>query len=412
MDSKSAIATFLANWEAERAAQRAAITPYEVAIARDIAKVNLALLPMLAVALGSAMYQGWNKPSFSAIMLWCIATLAVGATLGFLFGIPKSGSLPRRPDGNAEADKPGQPNPDQPDPRGANGRANTNLEEVSDWLTKIVVGLTLVHWETIRNDVTVISGHMAETFASAPTNADRSFAMALVVGFFTLGFLFGYLYTRMFLQGAFARSDPDKLQLFNRVVSAAMAISTPGPVPAAGAATDAEVAAAALPSVEQRKAAEQVRRAAPSDNPQAVLQPLRELAAEYERVRAAMPPSAARTREMSQIMRRMITLALAAAPYIDEFANSQSPGERLVAVAILQIRFDARYTDWLVRRVVEEKPFVGFQAAGALLSGNRMLGGSEKDKLQSLVRAAQQELLSKGQIDENRDNLLKQILGE
>lgn len=412
MDLKSAIAMFVANREAERAARRAAITPYEAAIARDIVKVNFALLPMLALAVGAAIYQGWKTPAFSAILLWCIATLAVGATLGFLFGIPKSGSLARRPDGNAAPDQTGQPPPDNPDPRGTNGRANTNLEEVSDWLTKIVVGLTLVHWESIRNDVTTISGHMAATFAPAPTDADRSFAMALVVGFFTLGFLFGYLYTRMFLQGAFARSDPDKLQLFNRVVSAAMASSTSGPVPTAGAATDEEVAAAALPSAQQRKAAEQVSRAAPTDNPQAVLQPLRELAAEYERVRAAMPASSERTREMSQILRRMTTLALAAGRYIDEFANSQSPGERLVAVAILQIRFDARYTDWLVRRVVEEKPFVGFQAAGALLLGNRMLSGSEKDKLQALVRAAQQELLSKGQIDVNRDKLLKQILSE
>lgn len=253
---------------------------------------------------------------------------------------------------------------------------------------------------------------MASTFHPVPTGADRSFAMALVVGFFTLGFLFGYLYTRMFLQGAFARSDLSMLRRFNQVVSAAMASSTPGPVPAAGSATDAEVAAAALPSAAQRNAAEQVRRVAPVDNPQAVLQPLRKLAAEYERVRAAMAPGPARTREMSQVVRRMTTLALAAAPYIDEFANSQSSGDRLVAVAILQIRYDARYTDWLVRRLVEDPPFIGFQAAGALLVGNRVLGGSEKEKLHALVRAVQEELAAKQMVDENRDKLLSAILSE
>ena len=43
------------------------------------------------------------------------------------------------------------------------------------------------------------------------------FHSALIVGFFILGFLCGYLYTRTFLQGAFARSDP-RLMKFQQVL--------------------------------------------------------------------------------------------------------------------------------------------------------------------------------------------------
>src|ERR1700730_13401118 len=56
---------------------------------------------------------------------WVIATLcssacmALGWAVGFLFGVPRVGSTP------------------------ASTRINTNLEQISDWLTKILVGVGL-----------------------------------------------------------------------------------------------------------------------------------------------------------------------------------------------------------------------------------------------------------------------------
>lgn len=383
--------------------RRSPAAPFETGMDRDIGKVNKALLPLLAIAFGAATYRGWGSSALSAVLLWSIASLSVGATLGFLFGIPKSATAAGKPMPKPAAGK-GEValTANERDYAAGNGRANTNLEEVSDWLTKIVVGLTLVHWATIRADVLAISAKMAATFSETPTGADQSFAAALIIGFFTLGFLFGYLYTRMFLQGAFARSDQSMLSHFKEVVTAEGDL--------ADAKADAEGAAAALPSPEQVKSAERVRRVVPEDNPQAVLGPLRDLAAEYERIRAVMPSSSARTRAMSQVVRRMTTLALAAAPYIGEFANSAASGERLVAVVILKLRFDTRHTEWLVRRLVDDPPFIGFHAAGALLGGVRLLGGADKAKLQALVRAAQDELKSKQLFDQNRDQLLEEIL--
>jgi hypothetical protein len=379
-------------------------TLFEEGIERDIGKVNQALLPLLGIAVCAALFKGWEEDAIGAVLLWSIASLSVGATLGFLFGIPKSGSGVASPVTKADGNRVDPAGSAGPDHAFSSGRANTNLEEVSDWLTKIVVGLTLVHWATIRADVIAISANMAATFRNKPTGADQSFAAALIVGFFTLGFLFGYLYTRMFLQGAFARSDPSMLRRFNQVVEEEM-IGNLG-----DAKIDADGLAPALPSSEQMKSAERVRKVVPTDNPQAVLSPLRELAAEYERIRASTSASSARTRAMSQIVRRMTTLALAAAPYVGEFANSSSSGERLVAVAILKVRFDHRYTEFLARRLVDDPPFIGYQAAGALLGGVRLLGGDEKARLQALVRAALDELRSKHLVDENRDELMDEIL--
>lgn len=77
---------------------------------------------------------------------------------------------------------------------------------------------------------------------------------------------------------------------------------------------------------------------------------------------------------------------------------------------ILRIRFDPRYLEFLARRLVDGPPFIGFQAAGALLFGVPLLGGDDKARLQQLVRDAQQRLQEKDLVDANRDKLIETIL--
>jgi hypothetical protein len=130
-----------------------------------------------------------------------LACLTVGALVGFLFGIPRVEQLAPPPAGD----------PNKPRPATAleaaaadayRQRVNTNLEQISDWLTKIIVGLGLIE---LRN----VPGYLQSVAAYQADGADQSpaFAASLVVYFALLGFFSGYLLTRLFLSPAFALAD-------------------------------------------------------------------------------------------------------------------------------------------------------------------------------------------------------------
>jgi hypothetical protein len=91
------------------------------------------------------------------------------------------------------------------------------------------------------------------------------------------------------------------------------------------------------------------------------------LAAEYERVRASMPPSNNRTRAMEVVVSKMRTIGQAFFPIRHEFAVSASPGKRLMVIASLQVLPDYEMLDWLAQRVGSEKPFLQYQSLVAIL---------------------------------------------
>jgi hypothetical protein len=126
--------------------------------------------------------------------MWCLACLAVGAAVGFLFGIPKvlqrEGKTIIHPEGG---------------PLAYRQRVNTNLEEISDWLTKIIVGLGLVQLARVPGWINNIALLFAESIEQDPEQ--RGVLAAVIVFFLVGGFLFGYLITRLFLQGALGRAD-------------------------------------------------------------------------------------------------------------------------------------------------------------------------------------------------------------
>jgi HEAT repeat protein len=69
---------------------------------------------------------------------------------------------------------------------------------------------------------------------------------------------------------------------------------------------------------------------------------------------------------MEEVFQRMRALATAAVPLLDELASSPLPGDRLGAVAILQVFASSEHLPFLVERVGTERPFVGYHAAKAL----------------------------------------------
>jgi hypothetical protein len=109
----------------------------------------------------------------TGLMVAAAATL-VGTTVGFLFGLPR---MVERPDSTGIM------------------ATNSNLDQVSDWLTKILVALGLVQLGRFADG---LQG-LAESLA--PGLGDRAdseiFALGLIVYCLADGFLLGYLWTRL-----------------------------------------------------------------------------------------------------------------------------------------------------------------------------------------------------------------------
>jgi hypothetical protein len=121
-----------------------------------------------------------------------VAATALGAVLGFLFGIPRSLQ------GNGtEAVEPGV----------TGYRPNTNLEQISDWLTKILVGVGLVQIGNAGDWAGRLVHSVGEALGGTATA--RVVAGATLVLYTIWGFLTCYLLTRTWVTRTLYASDLD-----------------------------------------------------------------------------------------------------------------------------------------------------------------------------------------------------------
>ena len=133
--------------------------------------------------------------------LLAIASIAVGGFLGFLFGIPRSLSGFTAAQ-NAEEGPAG----DSPDrTKGAYYRANTNLEQISDWLTKILVGVGLTQLNALPTLIDRLGTYLSSGLQNAAFTPP--IAAIICIGFCLVGFILVYLWTRIYLGSQFAQAD-------------------------------------------------------------------------------------------------------------------------------------------------------------------------------------------------------------
>jgi len=119
---------------------------------------------------------------------------------------------------------------------------------------------------------------------------------------------------------------------------------------------------------------------------------IRSYAKLYERTRQRMRASSERTQRMEQIFQKMYGIATASYPLLDELASSPSPGERLAAVAILQVFAAERWIPFLVRLIGSEKPFVGYHATKALRFAVGAMEATVYPKLLNAIQEGQAAL--------------------
>jgi len=144
---------------------------------------------------------GFLSSAGVALVVACSALLS-GGFLGFLFGIPRTLQQGGSSSASAEERTAGDVQ---------NGRqetsyaVNTNLEQISDWLTKILVGVGLTQIATIPAALKEFADYVGPGLGDYP--GSRIFAIAMLLFFTINGFLISYLWTRFYLAGALKRAD-------------------------------------------------------------------------------------------------------------------------------------------------------------------------------------------------------------
>jgi CheY-like chemotaxis protein len=118
------------------------------------------------------------------------ASLLVGGLIGFLFGVPR---LPPGEDRRSTEEE----TPIESTRGRAPYRPNTNLEEISDWLTKILVGVGLTQLSAIPAGLRDIGQVLAPVLGGLP--GSEVFALGALVHFSVCGFLMSFLWTRLTL---------------------------------------------------------------------------------------------------------------------------------------------------------------------------------------------------------------------
>jgi len=126
-----------------------------VELARNILRyIFYATLAGAATLVLFAIYAGGDGHAsdfriIGGLLLFAFAAVAAGAATGFLFGIP------RTLQGNTPTES-------------TSYQVNTNLEQISYWLTKIIVGLGLIKLKTIPDRVMEMNRYVSETLALKP----------------------------------------------------------------------------------------------------------------------------------------------------------------------------------------------------------------------------------------------------
>ena len=139
----------------------------------------LAICGYIVGLLGIGAYAFAEGPFFTifgVLMLVGAAAWLSGGVLGFVFGVPRlrGGSMQNLASSPVN-----------------NFVPNTNLEQISDWLTKIIVGATLVQLGPLVEGINKLSIAIGNSLGTK----GASFASgAVIVIYFAAGFMWGYLW--------------------------------------------------------------------------------------------------------------------------------------------------------------------------------------------------------------------------
>jgi len=150
-----------------------------------VAVVLLVSMIVVAILLATATHDG--GAGVTSFVLFAAAA-AIGAALGFLFGLPRARVADLAGDGTGTA-----PSPEPVTKASTYYLTNSNLIKVSDWLTTIVIGLGLVNLGKVVPAVRAMGHSLEAPLGSAPYSGAVGVGV-LIVGLLA-GFILDYLWT-------------------------------------------------------------------------------------------------------------------------------------------------------------------------------------------------------------------------
>lgn len=303
------------------------------------------VLAILTVLVIFSSQQAGAFKVFSIGLIVAAASMLVGGFVGFIFGVPKLA-----PSGVSE----GRTSPYRP------VVANTNLEQISDWLTKILVGVGLTQFATIGRTAQDLFDALAPSFGDSVASG-KTFSGGLVIFSVTFGFVTGWLYSRLRLGEEMARAD-------QRVQVAAMFERQADRAEKDGDSGTAD---------ELRSRAGEVLRG------------LADIGAAYEEARRSMPASPTRTAHFDKLAKQMREVAKLGQYDPTEVSNTLTEGgdgDRIAALAIMEVQPKVGNLEELKSVIADPRSaneqYQALRAVKAMVPG---LGGQDRGQLRAFM---------------------------
>lgn len=126
------------------------------------------------------------------------AACAIGGFVGFLFGVPRT----------LQSDRPAN--------AGTSYVANTNLEQISDWLTKILVGVGLVQIGRAPDALVDLATALGPVFGDVSTSP--AFGLSIVMYFAVAGLGIAYLWTSAVFRAILTESEGELSSRIQQVI--------------------------------------------------------------------------------------------------------------------------------------------------------------------------------------------------
>jgi len=163
-----------------RFADAAFIVPWQIALPFWM------IVGVVAILLEASTHPNPFRVIGAGLLIACAAG-GVGASIGFLFGMPQA-VKGNQQDNNGNGE-------------GKSGLVlNTHLQEVADWLTKLLLGVGLAQLANLRSALTSLG-----TYLNQSSGLESGVAIAIVIYFIAIGFLLGYLWAELYLSTQVSR---------------------------------------------------------------------------------------------------------------------------------------------------------------------------------------------------------------